>query len=237
MKTPVYVARQHKPASSRLRWNTILGIEGLVGVGLLALLCGLSAGFGTTAVAKARMAGIWTDFYERRNELIEQLAVTGEGFAISSAPASAAASGRDNEKPANDEIEDALSFRNALRNRKQDRENLDELLAAPAKDKETLPGFAKGALGGLFSEGPKKVSASEKKVNALLLEQSVVIGLEIGSEKKPYLLTITPAAIGHGIPGSLLWMCGQRQPPPGWYRLPGQAGTDLPQDLLYSVCR
>ena len=53
----------------------------------------------------------------------------------------------------------------------------------------------------------------------------------------PFFLTYTPAVIASGVPGSMMWLCGNRKAPAGWIRLPGTAGTDLPAESNLSVCR
>lgn len=68
------------------------------------------------------------------------------------------------------------------------------------------------------------------------VENSLVVNgnLETG---RPFYLSYTPAVIASGVPGSMMWLCGNRKPPTGWTRLPGPTGTDLPAKYLFSVCR
>ena len=217
-----------KSTGKRLSWNTILGIEILSGIGLLALLCALALHFGTAAIAKAKMTNVWSDFRLQRAELVEQLALNGEGFTVHNALSSSALA----EATVVDDIEAALAFRRPTRVKT---EVSEDAMHAQGKSKSSATGidFATGLVDG----ARKRAEAAGKNFNVGIVDRSVVIGMELDSDKKPYVLAVTPAAIGQGVPGSLLWLCGQRQPPSGWYRLPGPTGTDLPQNLLFSVCR
>lgn len=69
------------------------------------------------------------------------------------------------------------------------------------------------------------------------IESSLIAEGAMGDAKIPFFLAYTPALIANGVPGSMMWLCGNRQPPAGWARLPGPVGTDLPAKYLYSVCR
>ena len=220
-----------KPTGKRLSWDSILCIEILSGIGLLALLCTLALHFGSTAIAKAKMTNIWSDFRSQRAELVEQLALNGEGFTVHNAPSSSALA----ETPVADDIEAALAFRRPTRAKTVKTEVSDDAKQVEGKSKTSAMGadFATGVIAG----AQKRAEAAGKNFNVGIVDRSVVIGIELDSDKKPYVLAITPSAIEQGVPGSLLWLCGQRQPPPGWYRLPGPAGTDLPKHLLYYVCR
>lgn len=214
-----------------LSWGTILGVEILSGFGALAMLIALALSFGTTAIAKAKMTNIWSDFRAQRAELVEQLALSGEGFSVRNAMIPAGQT----ETPVADDIEAALAFRRPTRVKPEQGDSTQ----SKGKQKETDSiGLAAADLkAGLIEGAKKRAEAAGKNFNVRIVDRSVVIGMELDSDKKPYVLAITPAAIEQGIPGSLLWLCGQRQPPSGWYRLPGPTGTDLPQHLLFSVCR
>ena len=221
-----------KPARNRLSWGTVLGIEILSGFGVLALLIALALSFGTTAIAKAKMTNIWSDFRLQRAELVEQLALHGEGFSVRNVTISTVPT----EAPVVDDIEAALAFRRPTRI-KPEQGDSSQAMQGMQKETDIAGKVAADLKARLFEGGRKRAEAAGKNFNVGIIDRSIVIGLEFDSDKKSYVLAITPAAIEQGIPGSLLWLCGQRQPPSGWYRLPGPTGTDLPQHLLFSVCR
>lgn len=68
-------------------------------------------------------------------------------------------------------------------------------------------------------------------------EYSLIARGTLGEAATPFFLTYTPAVIASGIPGSMMWLCGNRKPVAGWVRLPGPTGTDIPAKYLHSVCR
>jgi hypothetical protein len=212
-----------RPTSSRLGWKIILGFESIFGIGLALTLAALTLSFGQPAVTKSKLTSIWMNFQPVRNEIIEELAVTGEVFDVGGEQ-------NDGETGAviSDDIEVALASRRSPRTTvERDVEKVE-----PRQMNGNLE-----KLSSLIGGGPIKFAESKEVVYANRVGYSVVIGIEVGTEKKPYKLTISPATIGQGIPGSLIWLCGQRLPPLGWYRLPGPWGTDMPQDLIHSDCR
>ncbi|MBP1682164.1 MAG: hypothetical protein H6Q35_2503 [Proteobacteria bacterium] len=214
--------QRRRRVDGRLTWPAVLGVEVVAGFLLLALLCAMAVNFSVTAMAKARTVNIWSDFRTYRAELVEQMAVTGDGFSIG-APASTTAAVPESQVAA-DDIETALAFRRPTISRPS-----DFSLATP-------PNTSVGGLAGGFIAGAKRRAQSEgKNFSSEVIDRAVVFRLELGGH--PYVLAITPAAASQGIPGSLLWLCGRRQPPAGWYRLPGPSGSDLPDELIYSVCR
>lgn len=52
----------------------------------------------------------------------------------------------------------------------------------------------------------------------------------------PFYLAFTPSVIAEGPIGSVIWLCGNSRAPLGWTQ-PAQPGTDLPPELIPSVCR
>lgn len=217
-----------KLAGKRLGWDTISGIETLSGICLMALLWATALHFVTIAASKARLVNIWSDFRSQRAELVEQLALNGDGFALHSASPSAVQT----ESAVTDDIEAALAFRRTIRVKPA---VPDDAASAQEKPRSSPIGnkFAKDLLAG----AQKHAEAVGTNFNVVIVDRTVLIGMELNSERESYFLAISPATIGQGLPGSLLWLCGQRQPPPGWERLPGPTGSDLPQNLLFSVCR
>lgn len=223
-------------AGKGLTWSNIISIDAISAIGLLALLCAFSLNFGTTLITKARMTGLWLSFHTQRDELIEQLAVNGDGFAGQSADAFSLPGEPGNQVARVDDIEAALSFRASPKSEKNNNvlaEGKEHVL-----NQLNLPTIAKEWLARPANDGEKRASDdSTNQFNAMLSDHSVLIGIAPGAGKPAHVLAITPAVISQGTPGSMVWLCGWRAPPSGWYRLPGPVGTDLPQDLLYSLCR
>lgn len=79
-------------------------------------------------------------------------------------------------------------------------------------------------------EGSRRLKYSVTQVESSLIVKGTL-------DEKPFFLSYTPAVIASGVPGSMMWLCGNRKPPTGWVRLPGPTGTDLPAKYLFSVCR
>lgn len=218
------LARDHRQrrrrVDGRLTWSAVLGVEVVAGFLLLVLLCALAASFAATAISKAKTANLWSDFRTHRAELVEQLALTGDGLLIDAAASSTAADLPPAQSAA-DDIETALAFRRPTITRPND--------SAPAAN------AAAGLGEGLIATAIRRAQSEGKHFSSAVVDRSVLFKLDSGG--RSYLMAITPAAIGQGLPGSLLWLCGRRSPPAGWYRLPGPSGSDLPDELSYSVCR
>jgi type II secretory pathway pseudopilin PulG len=83
----------------------------------------------------------------------------------------------------------------------------------------------------------KKAGEKQLEYSVTQIESSLIAEGTMGDARTPFFLAYTPAVIAKGVPGSMMWLCGNRQPPAGWARLPGPGGTDLPAKYLYSVCR
>lgn len=56
-------------------------------------------------------------------------------------------------------------------------------------------------------------------------------------EGRPYRLPFAMAVAGDGPIASVLWLCGDTVPPPGWIALRGPEGTDVPEGRSFHVCR
>lgn len=50
-------------------------------------------------------------------------------------------------------------------------------------------------------------------------------------------LSFHAAVIGQGLPFNVIWLCGERRPPPGWFEPGPIIATGLQPELLPSVCR
>ncbi len=57
-----------------------------------------------------------------------------------------------------------------------------------------------------------------------------------GQLDKPFFLAFAPSVIAEGPIGNVIWLCGNQKAPPGWTQ-PARPGTDLPPELIPSVCR
>jgi hypothetical protein len=54
----------------------------------------------------------------------------------------------------------------------------------------------------------------------------------------PLRLSWTPAfALDGPAPAVLLWLCGERPPPPGWFALRDPQPSEIPNTSLFAVCR
>jgi Tfp pilus assembly protein PilE len=170
-----------------LTWGQVLTVEVIFGICLLAVLCGLAVTGYKSAIAKARLSQVFTDFAAQRLAIQEQWALTGEGFPSYQSELS---------QPAG-----ATSGRGETR-------KLDIRYAGP-----------------------------EFEYSVTRIENALIARGTLGESKTPFFLSYTPAVIASGVPGSMMWFCGNRKPPAGWTLLPGPTGTDLPSKYLFSVCR
>jgi hypothetical protein len=66
---------------------------------------------------------------------------------------------------------------------------------------------------------------------------SLLVGVQSSESDPTFFMSYTPAITASGVSGSMRWVCGNKQVPAGWVRLPGPTGTDLPDQYLPSVCR
>jgi len=180
-------AGHRKPFLYPSAFGQVIMVEALAGISLLAILIGVALNSFESALAKARLAEIFTFTPADRLALQEQLALTGEG--LPALPAEAASLGG----------------------------------KASAQDVGKLVG--------------EKHLARGLEYSVTQIESSLVVEGALGDAKTPFFLAYTPAVIAKGVPGSMMWLCGNRQAPAGWQRLPGPVGTDLPAKYLYSVCR
>lgn len=124
-----------------------------------------------------------------------------------------------------------------------DRLALQEQLALTGEGYPTLRAEATHPADKASSWGEGKVLGEKHhsrglEYSVIQIENSLIARGVLGEDAKtPFFLTYTPAVISNGVPGSMMWLCGNRKPPSGWARLPGPTGTDLPAKYLYSVCR
>lgn len=207
----------------RLKWRTVMSFEVLAGFLLLAVLIAIFLHTTGFAMAQARVAHAWgREFITQRIELSQRLAMTGEGFVVPDAPRVGAeeAGGK---STAVDDLEAAMLFKRRPS-------------GAPVAEGTTSTGQARPGLLSVFGAGASRESA-EAKAQVQIVEQSLLVGINVDSARKPFALAVSPGVIGEGTPGSILWLCGQRPAPLGWYRLPGPAGTDLPRHMVPTACR
>lgn len=52
-----------------------------------------------------------------------------------------------------------------------------------------------------------------------------------------FFLSISPTITEHEPPWNIIWSCGKRPVPSGWLTPVGAKGTNLPDELLLSMCR
>lgn len=69
------------------------------------------------------------------------------------------------------------------------------------------------------------------------VDNTLLVGVQRDESEPTFFMSYTPAIIASGVSGSMRWVCGNKQVPAGWVRLPGPTGTDLPEQYLPSVCR
>lgn len=225
MSAVAAVARQSL-ARQRLKWRTVISFEVLAGFLLLAMLIAIFLHTTGFAVSQARVAHVWgREYIAQRIELSERLAMTGEGFVVPDAPRQGVEE-VGGKSTAVDDLEAAMLFK-------------PRPSGVATADAGPVRAAGSGARPGLLSVLGADASReqAEAKAQARIVEQSLLVGINIDSAKKPFALAVSPGVISEGTPGSILWLCGQRPAPLGWYRLPGPAGTDLPRHMVPAACR
>lgn len=226
-----HLHKSHQFASQRMTWNAMLTIEILFSIGVLGILIGFaSEGYGQ-ALIKAQFADVFSSFAHERFALEEQFALTGEGMPT----VQARLPGRQSGVVANkDDIEDALGYKERPSNvaTKQSAER-DE---SASSDVYVSTGyFDNGKLSQVGKPGEDSNNGIVQSVRKI--DSSLVLDIKLDSSGKQYFLAFTPSVIEDAIPGSIIWLCGTRQPQGGWVRLPGVSGTDLPDEYLVNNCR
>lgn len=87
-----------------------------------------------------------------------------------------------------------------------------------------------------------KLNISQEKLDEYakygmsIVDSSIVVRGTLGGKARPFQFTITPSIVSEGAIGSMLWLCGQKRPPPGWVQ-PAQGSSNLPVEYQFSVCR
>lgn len=169
-------------------------------------------------MAKARLADALMQAGTYRVALMEQMALTGDGYPVLSA-------------------EDA----------RQGQDNIDaeigRKVTAPgfSTDRTRLSGddFGGGAATGNKAKrdlGNKQAFDKFGKLEAAIVDQDIVFTGTLGTDNRKFFLRFTPSVIADETPGNVLWLCGQRKALPGWTQ-PASLGSDLPAELLFSTCR
>lgn len=213
-------------ARQRLDWRTVISFEVLAGFLLLGALTAIFLHATGSYVPQARVGHAWgREFIVQRIELSERLAVTGEGFVVPDAPRQVV-EGAGRRLTAVDDLEAAMLFK----------PRLSGAAVADGGSSRHAGSAPRPALLSFFGSDASRERA-EAKAQVRIVEQSLLIGINVDAGRKPFALAVSPGVIGDGTPGSIMWLCGHRAAPIGWYRLPGPAGTDLPGNIVPAVCR
>lgn len=218
----------------QMRWSNVLSVDILFSIGLLSILIGIAVACGAgSPIHKAQMSKVYTPFDENKLLLEEQFALTGDGMPIAQVrtPRQQAASTSND-----DEIEAALSYK-VSRSTAATADASEIAEYDPSGLGKRLQGGA-DKLGGLFSGIGKPGDSGNDVVQSVSkIDNSLVINVKLDRSGKQYFIAFTPAVIESDIPGSIIWLCGNRQPPQGWVSLPGVSGTNLPDEYLVNTCR
>lgn len=199
----------------------MLSTEILFSIGLLGALIGIATGEYQQAMIKAKLTEVLYAFDGKKLLLQEQLALTGDMPTAQSKLSKQQPTSASHDE----EIEAALAYKVSRS-------------TTVSEDAHELAGYAAPGQGYFGkTEKPVKSSADHTIQSLSKVDNSLVLNFKPDGSGKQYFLAFTPAVIDTGIPGSILWLCGNKQPPGGWVRLPGVSGTDLPEKYLYNNCR
>ena len=207
-------------------------IEGAIYVAVVATTLAILAPEAATAIAKARLTGMLTLVRAPMLDVMERLALTGELR------------------------ETEVVERQPLVSQEERKRRRDEVLAykdrpGPASDRtsgDAVSADLEGRSQRAAAHGDLLRRAFESQLEQQAERETAretfrfqVIGPSIvtfgsGASLPPFFVTFSPATTGHA-PATLIWLCGDRIPPTGWKVPGGITPTNLPAELLHSVCR
>lgn len=200
----------HRP----MRLAQLFPLEASVVIGVILFALAAIIPQTNLILTKARLVEVFGLVATARVDIMERMALTGEGVS-DQALAINLREGADTQENIEDYIgqkQSAISV-----SKQSESESPEKKIGQATIDQQSLDRLGK------FEVRP---------VNNSLL----VTGF-LGKGQRPFFLTFNPSMHASGGSGNMLWLCGHQKPLPGWSTPLERSGTDLPPAFIFFVCR
>ena len=198
----------------RTRHTQRLSLEASLVIGILLVTLVTLLPQINLILTKARLVEVFGLLATARVDIMERMALTGEG--ISDQPL-------------------ALNLRDGAD------ENIEDFIGQKQTPASVIKLNAEAALGDKKRGKIKQLDQQSMdrlcKFEGQPVNDSIRVSGVLGNSRRPFSLTFNPSMNTNGPSGNILWLCGHQKPPAGWSTPLERAGADLPSALIFFVCR